>query len=86
MISPEPPIEAKATSKNAPNEPNLHDQESTSERPVGLKDVRIDAQRFDHKPRGIGVASKITGHSVLEGVLDVRKSTLMNLEPIFGDR
>jgi hypothetical protein len=82
---PDPPIEAKSASENAPNEANSSVQTPSGERPDGYKDLRIDAPHFDHKPGGIGKGGKVTGHSVLDGVLGRGKSTLMNLEPIFGE-
>ena len=85
VAQPEPPNEANSASENAPNEPNSGAQTPTSERADGLKDLRIDAPHTDHKPGGIGKGGKVTGHSALDEVLGGRKSTLMNLGPIFGE-
>lgn len=80
---PEPPIEAKSASKNAPNEPNSRERAFESERPDVQKACRIDAPHGDRKPGGIGIAGKTKNHPVLNRVLAGRTSTLLNLSGIY---
>ena len=83
---PDLPSEAKVEIEKAPNEANSGVQEPSNELPDGHKEHRIGTPHFDRKPGGFGSNGKAKTHPALERVLGGRKSTLMNLSPIFGEQ
>jgi hypothetical protein len=69
---------------NAPNEPNSRMQAPSAVRTDGRKEVRIDKPHAECKTGGTGLSANIPTHPVLERVLRGRKSTLLDMTPIFG--
>jgi hypothetical protein len=81
---PVPPIEAKPNRENAPNEANSSVQTPSPTRPNEHREFRIDTPHCEHKGGGVGITDKEKMHSALHGLLTGRKSTLLDMTPIFG--
>ena len=81
---PDSPIEAKPSHENAPNEPNSSVQKISSSQQNDHKEFRIDTPHFEHKSGGVGINGKEPMHPALHRLLTGRKSTLLDLSPIFG--
>jgi hypothetical protein len=81
---PVPPIEAKPARENAPNEANSSAQTPSSSQQNERREFRIDSPHFEHKGGGVGITGKEKMHPALHGLLTGRKSTLLDMTPIFG--
>jgi hypothetical protein len=79
-----PPIEAKLVREHAPNEANSSVQSPSSSQQNEHREFRIDTPHFEHKVGGVGISGKEKMHPALRGLLTGRKSTLLDMSPIFG--
>jgi hypothetical protein len=79
-----PPIEAKPSRENAPNEANSSVQTPSLTRPTEHREFRIDTPHCEHKVGAVGITGKEKMHPALHELLTGRKSTLLDMTPIFG--
>ena len=80
------PNEPNRAAAAAPNEPNNGVDCPTSERRNQAREYRVDTPHVGTRAAGSKLGGKSTGHPVLDRVLGVRESTLMNLSGIFDSR